>query len=104
MGGEVVFKNAQGEIIDLPSIKGTLNTSVDDQTSNVLLLMESIKAEKVRFASMTHAIRTTAAQLMEKGVDPHLATVVMKKAIKLYQDICQTQFTSKIYDDFPHHF
>lgn len=100
VGGEVVFKNGQGQIIDLPSIKGTANTSVDDQTKNVLLLEESIRADKVRFASMSHAIRTTAAQLMEKNVDPHLAEPVLKRGIELYTEICEAHQASDIYDDF----
>lgn len=101
VGGEVVFKNGNNEIIDLPSIKGTANTSVDANTKNILLLLESIKAEKVRFASMTHAIRTTAAQLMEKNVDPNLAELVIKRGIELYTQICEAKLGSKIYDDFP---
>ena len=101
VGGEVVFKNGENQIIDLPSIKGTANTSVDDDTKNVLLLLESIKPEKVRFASMTHAIRTTAAQLMEKNVDPHLAEIVLKRGIDLYKEICDAKQASEIYDDFP---
>jgi len=101
VGGEVVFKNGKNEIIDLPSIKGTANTSIDTNTKNVLLLLESIKADKVRFASMTHAIRTTAAQLMEKEVDPNLAKEVLLKGIELYQNLCQAKVASEIYDDFP---
>jgi len=101
VGGEVVFKNGEGTIIDLPSIKGTKNTSIDESTKNVLLLMESIDAKKVRFASMTHAIRTTAAQLMEKNVDPNLAGDVMKMGVKLYQELCQAEVASEIYDHFP---
>ena len=100
LGGEVVFKNSGGEIIDLPSIKGTANTSVDQSTKNILLLLESIIPEKVRFASMTHAIRTTAAQLMEKGVDPHLMSENIKFGIKLYEQLCEAQVKSEIYDDF----
>ena len=100
VGGEVVFKNGQGEIIDLPSIKGTKNTSIDDSTKNVLLLAESIRADKVRFASMSHAIRTTAAQLMEKNVDPHLAEPVLKMGIELYQSLCGATQASQILDEF----
>jgi phenylalanyl-tRNA synthetase beta chain len=101
VGGEVVFKNGEGDIIDLPSIKGTANTSIDDTTQNVLLLMESITAQKVRFASMTHAIRTTAAQLMEKNVDPNLAKDVLLYGTQLYQELCEAKIASEIYDDFP---
>ncbi len=101
VGGEVVFKNGEGLIIDLPSIKGTANTSIDESSQNVLLLMESIDPQRVRFASMTHAIRTTAAQLMEKNVDPHLMEPTMDLAIKLYTDLCNIQVASDIYDDYP---
>jgi phenylalanyl-tRNA synthetase beta chain len=101
LGGEVVFKNGEGEIIDLPSIKGTINTSIDDSTKNVLLLLESIIAPKVRFASMSHAIRTTAAQLMEKNVDPNLITSTLEFGVKLYQELCEAKVASEVYDDFP---
>jgi phenylalanyl-tRNA synthetase beta chain len=97
-GGEVVFKDAQGTIIDLPSIKGTKNTSVDQSTKRILLLLESIKFDKVRFASMSHAIRTTAAQLMEKNLDPNLADDTLALGIKLYQDICGASIGSEILD------
>jgi phenylalanyl-tRNA synthetase beta chain len=100
VGGEVVFKNGEGLIIDLPSIKGTANTSIDGSTQNVLLLLESIDAKKVRFASMTHAIRTTAAQLMEKHVDPNLAEPTLLRGIQLYQELCSAEIGSVVYDDF----
>lgn len=87
VGGEVVFENADGEIIDLPGIKGTVNTSIDANTKNVLFWIESIEPTKIRFASMSHAIRTVAAQLNEKNVDPHLALPVFAKGIELYASL-----------------
>lgn len=101
VGGEVVFKNGEGSIIDLPSIKGTANTSIDDSTKNVLLLLESIVAPKVRFASMTHAIRTVAAQLMEKNVDPYLIEPVLKRGVELYSNLCHASVASDMFDEFP---
>ncbi len=100
LGGEIVFVNAKGEIIDLPAIKGTANTSVDKNTKNILLWMENLPAKKVRQASMGHAIRTVAAQLSEKHVDPHLAEPTIKKAIQLYQELTNAQIASPLYDDF----
>ncbi|MBT4124410.1 MAG: phenylalanine--tRNA ligase subunit beta [Candidatus Pacebacteria bacterium] len=100
VGGEVVFKNPEGVIIDLPSIKGTSNTSINDSTKNILLWIEAIHPSKVRFASMTHAIRTVAAQLSEKGIDSHLAEPTLVKAVQLYQELCDVQIASEVYDDF----
>ncbi|MEX0896376.1 MAG: phenylalanine--tRNA ligase subunit beta, partial [Patescibacteria group bacterium] len=102
VGGEVVFTNPDGEIIDLPAIKGTANTAVDDNTKRILLWIESINPEKARFGSMSHAIRTVAAQLNEKHVDPHLADLALQRGVQLYQELCHAQVASSVYNDFPH--
>ncbi len=101
IGGEVVFENQEGDIIDLPSIKGTQNTSIDDSTRNVLLLIDSIAAKKIRTASMTHQIRTVAAQLKEKHVDPHLGLPTLQRGVMLYRELCNAKVASPLYDDFP---
>lgn len=101
VGGEVVFENEQGEIIDFPAIKGTANTAVDDNTHNVLFWIESLDPKKIRFGSMTHAIRTVAAQLNEKDVDPELAMDVLKKGVELYVNLCGATVASDIYDQYP---
>jgi len=101
VGGEIVFENPKGEIIDLPAIKGTLNTGIDENTKSVLFWIESIDAKKVRFASMSHAIRTIAAQLNEKNVDPNLALEVMSYGVELMEKLCGAQIASDLYDYFP---
>ncbi|MEA2056860.1 MAG: phenylalanine--tRNA ligase subunit beta [Patescibacteria group bacterium] len=102
LGGEIVFENQAGEIIDLPAVKGTKNTSVSNSTKNILLWIENLDAKKVRFASMSHAIRTVAAQLNEKNVDPHLGKSAMLKGIELYQQLTGAKMASELYDEFPH--
>ncbi len=99
-GGEIVFENDKGEIIDLPAIKGTLNSAVDDSTKRILLWVESLDAKKVRSASMKHAIRTVAAQLNEKNVDPNLAQVTLFKAVEMYESLTSARVASKVYDEF----
>lgn len=101
VGGEVVFKNPKGEIIDLPAIKGTANSSISNETKNVLLWAESLDPAVVRFASMTHAIRTVAAQLSEKNVDPSLMEPTLVRGIQLYQELCGATVASEIYDSYP---
>lgn len=101
VGGEIVFENEAGEIIDLPAVKGTLNTGIDDNTKSVLFWIESLDAKKVRYASMSHAIRTIAAQLNEKNVDPNLALDVMSYGVELMEKICGAKIASDLYDYFP---
>ncbi len=101
VGGEVVYENEEGTIIDLPGIKGTANTSINSGTKNVLFWLENIDAKKIRFASMTHAIRTVAAQLSEKNVDPNSAAEVLAKGIELFQYLTHAHVASPVYDKFP---
>lgn len=101
VGGEIVFESIDGEIIDLPSVKGTLNTCVDKNTKSVLFWIETLNAKKARYASMSHAIRTVAAQLEEKNVDPHLAKDVMEYSVQLFSQLCQAKVASELYDYFP---
>ncbi|MDO5561315.1 MAG: phenylalanine--tRNA ligase subunit beta [bacterium] len=100
-GGEVVFTSQNGEIIDLPAIKGTLNTAIDEKTKRVLFWLENMDAMTVRQASMRHAIRTWAAILNEKNVDPALASETMARGLQLLTTICQTQLGSMILDRWP---
>lgn len=101
VGGEVIFTNPSGEIIDVPGIKGTANSAIGDDTQNVLFFIESIQPEKIRFTSMTHAIRTQAAQINEKNIDPNLASEVFSRGVELYLELTDAQIGSAVYDEFP---
>ncbi len=100
VGGEIVFRAKDGTIIDLPAIKGTANTAVDENTKNILFWIENMEPEKVRFTSMTHDIRTIAAQLNEKNVDPYLAEPTLVKGIELYRKLVGAKTASSIKDWF----
>jgi phenylalanyl-tRNA synthetase beta chain len=100
-GGEVVFDDGTGTIIDLPGIMGTKNTAVTAKTKNVLLWLESIDAVKIRHASMGLDLRSQAAVLNEKHVDPNLGLDAIKVASKYYQEICRARVDSKLTDIYP---
>lgn len=99
VGGEVVFVNQDGLIIDLPGIMGTLNTAVDQNTTRILLWVESIAPEKIRFTSMTHGIRTVAAQLNERDLDHELGRSVLVQAAQWYQELAGARVASMVYDE-----
>lgn len=100
-GGDIVIDNGKGEIIDLPGIMGTLNTVVNSNTKSILFFIDNNDPVKIRNTSMNLAIRSVAATLNEKGVDPELAELALLRGIKLYQEICGATIASKIYDYYP---
>lgn len=97
-GGEVIFDNGKGEIIDLPGIMGTKNTVVSHNTNNVLLWIESVDPVKIRNASMGLGIRSQAAVLNEKNVDPELGLPTILKAVELYRKVTGAKAASKLFD------
>src|SRR3989344_1883740 len=100
-GGEVAVDDGTGTIIDLPGIMGTENTVVTETTKNILLWIESIDNKKIRHASMGLAIRSQAAILNEKGVDPELGKDAILRAIELYRDHCEATIGSSLVDQYP---
>ena len=97
VGGEVVFENKAGEIIDLPAIKGTANTAISPETKRVLFWLENMDAPTVRQASMSHAIRTVAAILNEKNVDPMLMDEVLALGVQILQMQAGALIASEVY-------
>lgn len=100
-GGDIVVDNGHGELIDLIGIMGTENSVVTSQTRRIFLFSEHPDAKHIRKTSMSLAIRTNAAQLNEKMLDPNLVGDAMLRAIYLYTQTAQGKCTSPILDEYP---
>jgi phenylalanyl-tRNA synthetase beta chain len=99
-GGEIVFDDGTGTIIDLPAIMGTDNTIVTENTRNLLLWIESADPVKIRQASMSHNIRTQAAIINEKQPDPDIAYRTFSRAVELYTKTMHCTVASKLFDKY----
>ena len=100
-GGDIIFKSTDNKIIDLPGIIGTKNSVVDKNTKRFIFFVDNNNAAKIRKTSMSLGIRTVAATLNEKNVDPELGMTAILRALYLVKKICQGQILSKIYDNYP---
>lgn len=100
-GGEVIIDDGTGKIIDLPSIIGTANSVVNSNTHTALFFIDDIVASKVRFASMSHNIRTQAAALMEKGVDPRSGDLAIGQIVKLITKLLPDAKIGPLLDIYP---
>lgn len=104
VGGELVFDDRTGTIIDVPGVMGTANTVVTPKTKNVLLFIENSDPAKIRYTSMTHAIRTQAAVINEKDPDPELAKIAMDRTVTLATELTGGNIASALLDRYPHPF
>lgn len=100
-GGDIVADDGTGQIIDLLGIMGTQNSVVQDDTKRILFFLDNNNPKNIRRTSMSLGIRTEAAIINEKGIDPELMMPTLQRGIELYQKIAKGKVISQIFDDFP---
>lgn len=100
-GGDIVADNGNGEIIDLLGIMGTANSVVTNETKRVLFFIDNNDPVQIRKTSMSLGIRTDAASINEKDVDPELAMTALLRGIAIYKEIADAKMVSDIIDIYP---
>lgn len=100
-GGDIVARNEQGEIVDLLGIMGLKNSVVTDNTKNILLFINNNDPHLIRKTSMKLGIRTEAAILNEKNIDPEAALDTLKRGVELYQQTADATVLSNVVDIYP---
>ncbi len=98
---DLVIADDKGTIIDLPGIIGAENSVVTKNTKNVLFFIDNNDPATIRKTSMRLAIRTHAATLNEKWIDPELGEIAMAKGIILFQKVCKAKIASAVFDWHP---
>lgn len=101
LGGDIVADDGTGTIVDLLGVMGTENSVVTDKTKRILFFIDNNDPQRIRKTSMSLAIRTEAAGLNEKDVDPELALPVLLRGIELYQQYAKGIVISDIIDIYP---
>jgi len=100
-GGEIVAVNDKNEIVDLLGIMGLQNSVVTQNTKRILFFIDNNDKFHIRKASMSLGIRSDAAILNEKGLDPELAYEALLYGIKLYEQFANGKAISEIIDIYP---
>jgi phenylalanyl-tRNA synthetase beta chain len=100
-GGDIVAADSSKAIVDLLAIMGLKNSVVSEQTKLILFFVNNNETSRIRRTSMTLGIRTEAAQLNEKGIDPELAMDALLYGIELYKKIAGGKIISDIIDIYP---
>ncbi|MBI2033428.1 MAG: phenylalanine--tRNA ligase subunit beta [Candidatus Levybacteria bacterium] len=99
-GGDIVADNGK-EIVDLLGIMGLENSVVTDTTKRIVFFINNNDPHKIRKTSMTLGIRTEAAQLNEKSLDPELSYTALLYGIHLYETVAEGKLLADIIDIYP---
>ena len=100
-GGDIVADDGLGHIVDLLGVMGLENSVVTDKTERILFFIDTVEPYHIRQTSMSTTIRTDAAILNEKGIDPTLAKTALLRGIELYKKIADAKIVSQILDIYP---
>lgn len=100
-GGDIVAEDGIGNIVDLLGVMGLENSVVNEKTKRIVYFIDNVDAQKIRKTSMQHGIRTEAAQLNEKTVDPNASYDALLFGIELYKQIAGAKLISNIIDIYP---
>lgn len=101
LGEEIVAANDKDIIVDLLGIMGVSNSVVTEKTKRILFFIDNNKPEYIRETSMNLGIRTEAAILNEKGIDPKAAMDAMLFGINLFEVVASGKQVSEILDIYP---
>ena len=100
-GGDIVIEDGQGRLIDLAGIMGGKLSAVEAKTKNILLFVQTYNPAQIRRTSMSLAQRTKAAVLFEKGLDPELVSLGIRRGIDLFVELTQGRPEREILDIYP---
>lgn len=100
-GKEIVAIDDNERIVDLLGIMGLENSVVSEKTKKILYFIDNNEPHHIRNASMNLAIRTDAASINEKGIDPELSMDALLYGIKLFEKIANGKQVSEVLDIYP---
>ena len=100
-GGDIVIEDGSGRLIDLPGIMGGHNTMIDQNSKNVLLFVQTYNPKYIRETSMNLAKRSDASSLFEKGLDPELVELGIRRGIDLITELTGGKAKKNILDLYP---
>ncbi len=100
-GGDIVIEDGAQRLIDLAGIMGGKNSEVDENTKNVLFFVQTYNPVNIRRTSMLLAQRSEAASLFEKGLDPELVEITIRRGIDLFVELAEGKPEARVLDLYP---
>ncbi len=99
-GIELMICDNQGGLC-IAGVFGGINSGVTDATSEIFLESACFDSVSVRKTSKLHALKTDASFRFERGTDPNITMVALKRAAQLICDIAGGVVSSAAIDIYP---
>ncbi|TGE23414.1 phenylalanine--tRNA ligase subunit beta [Hymenobacter metallicola] len=98
---DLVIADATGAPMALAGVFGGKTSGVSDATTRVFLESAYFQPAAVRKTSQVHQLKTDASFRFERGTDPHMVPVALKRAALLLQEVAGATIAAPIVDAYP---
>ncbi|GAB3234546.1 phenylalanine--tRNA ligase subunit beta [Hymenobacter seoulensis] len=100
---DLVIADANGAPMALAGVFGGKTSGVSDATTRVFLESAYFSPAAVRKTGQTHQLKTDASFRFERGTDPHMVPIALKRAALLLQEVAGATIAAPIVDEYPTH-
>ncbi|MGY3089971.1 phenylalanyl-tRNA synthetase beta chain [Hymenobacter sp. UYAg731] len=98
---DLVIADAHGAPMALAGVFGGKTSGVSESTTRVFLESAYFGPAAVRRTSQTHQLKTDASFRFERGTDPNMVLVALKRAALLLQEVAGAIVAAPIVDEYP---
>ncbi|WP_303312601.1 phenylalanine--tRNA ligase subunit beta [Hymenobacter sp. BT730] len=102
-GEDLVIADTNGQPMALAGVFGGKTSGVSEQTTRVFLESAYFQPAAVRKTGQTHQLKTDASFRFERGTDPHMVLIALKRAALLLQEVAGATVAAPIVDEYPNH-
>ncbi|GAB3305452.1 phenylalanine--tRNA ligase subunit beta [Hymenobacter tenuis] len=100
---DLVIADANGAPMALAGVFGGKTSGVSDATTRVFLESAYFSPAAVRKTGQTHQLKTDASFRFERGTDPHMVPIALKRAALLLQEVAGATVAAPVVDEYPTH-
>ena len=98
---DLIIADTNGTPMALAGVFGGKTSGVSEATGRVFLESAYFGPAAVRRTSQTHQLKTDASFRFERGTDPHMVPVALKRAALLLQEVAGATVAAPIVDEYP---
>ncbi|RSK40984.1 phenylalanine--tRNA ligase subunit beta [Hymenobacter perfusus] len=100
---DLVIADAHGTPMALAGVFGGKTSGVSEATTRVFLESAYFAPAVVRKTGQTHQLKTDASFRFERGTDPNMVLIGLKRAALLLQEVAGATVAAPIVDEYPAH-
>lgn len=97
---DLMIANAE-ESMCIAGVFGGQNSGVNSDTTSIFLESAYFAPDSIRKTSQLHGLKTDASFRFERGIDPNITIVALKKAALLILEIAGGEIASEIVEHYP---